>query len=157
MELGAAAGSNLLTSHDCQNTYGQVLHCAKTLIHIHCTHIHIHTHACFISPESHLCSLAELTTLQANTCTSANTHYAQSHQIQSCWQLLIGLIHSSYSDRPNKSEQHLFIHFSLPLAWGLRHSRQSQQGGVRVPFYCGKRPGKAAQHSHCWAADSGTL
>lgn len=56
-----------------------------------------------------------------------------------------GLILSSYSDRPNKSVQRIFIHFSLPLARGLRHSRQSQQGGAHVPFTVA--PDLATQHN----------
>ncbi len=85
--------------------------------------------------------------MHAKTCKCTNTHTHNMHKAirYRAADSYFRLILFSYSDRPNKSEQHIFIHFSLLLAWGLRHSKQSQQGGAHIPFTVA--PNLARQHN----------
>ena len=84
---------------------------------------HTHTHTLFLLI-AHLYSLAH-----------AHSHTHTMHRAirYTAAGSSFGLILSSYNDRPNKSEQRIFIHISVPLAWGLRHSRQSH---YRVGLMC---------------------
>lgn len=125
MQFGNVAESNLLTIQDCQNisgrgtvcvvptykcrthTYFIFLNCSTLLSHpahthasqCKCAHTHMHMHT--------------------------HTHHAQSHQIQTCIRYrYFGLILSSYSDRPNKSEQCIFtFHYPWPEAFDTVSSR----------------------------------
>lgn len=102
-----------------------------------CTETHKHTCILFflfayLSPSSHT---YKPTCTQTHTCTCARAHThhnAQSHQIQTC--LLVLWADILQLQWQAKQVWAAFIHFSLHLAWGFRHGRQSQQGGDHIPF-----------------------
>lgn len=147
MEFGNLTESNLLTSHDCQNTHGCGAVCVVLCQHIINVGQHSHTH--FISLN---CSplLSHRVYTCANICRCANTHahtqHAQSHQIQSCWQLSLDWY--SPATMTGQTSLSSIYSYMFPYLWpeALDTVGSHIIGWGWCAYYCSTRSGKATQY-----------